>query len=281
MAAEPKTLPLEFWGLALSIALATFGAWGWLHQAGVWTGEMSPASPGYALLAVLCVIVQIASNQVAAAARRTRERKLHGSHRWSVRLMLAGGAFNAVNIHHAWECTGMFPPLWPLSIETTLANIPILALSIVLAVFEPALYWIHDALLSHDAKARDAEMKAAVERASVADQASGARRLEAWGAAALASAGASAMVMPAAANAPVEHVEPYGRTIDLPRHNRRVEPADKERVLALLLETDVMGERRHELQEIARRTGLSRYQVRRIKQEYERALVSAGETAAA
>lgn len=106
-----EPLPLEACGRALSIALALFGAWAWPTAAGVFTAEadMGAHTPGFVLLAVLAVIVQFAANNAAAAARRAGEIELHGSKRWSVRLVAIGGLFNAFNTHHAWEMTGLAP----------------------------------------------------------------------------------------------------------------------------------------------------------------------------
>lgn len=143
---DQKPLPLEQCGLALSWTLAVFGGWAWLMSAGLWTGELTAKSPGFVLLAALSVVLQIASNYSAAAARRARALELTESFNWAVRLMIAGGAYNAFSLHHAWMATGLIPELFPLTVESMAANAPILFLSLVLAFFEPALYWIDEAL---------------------------------------------------------------------------------------------------------------------------------------
>lgn len=143
---DQKPLPLEQCGLALSWTLAVFGGWAWLLSAGLWTGELTAKSPGFVLLAALSVVLQIASNYSAAAARRARALGLTESFNWAVRLMIAGGAYNAFSLHHAWMATGLIPELFPLTVESMAANAPILFLSLTLAFFEPALYWIDEAL---------------------------------------------------------------------------------------------------------------------------------------
>lgn len=157
---ELDPLPLELCGWALSASLAAFGGWAWLLSAGVWTSEITAASAGYILLAGLSLVLQVCSNFAAAAARRARAMKLHKSYEWSVRMMMCGAFYNAFSVHHAWEATGLMSPMFPLSIETAFANAPLLLLAGVLAFFEPALYWVGEALRG-EAKTRQAKAQAA------------------------------------------------------------------------------------------------------------------------
>jgi hypothetical protein len=147
-------LPLERIGLALSWTLAIFGAWGWLFAAGVWTGDVTARSAGFVLLAVLAIVVQIASNYAAAAARRARTWELWGSHRWAVALMVCGGLFNAYSLHHAWEVTGAVPPMTQLTLAAAIAAAPVLLISLGVSMFEPAIYWINEALAAEGAARR-------------------------------------------------------------------------------------------------------------------------------
>jgi hypothetical protein len=275
-----KPLPLEACGLALSWSLALFGAWAWLLAGGALTGELTMASAGYILLAVLCVVVQIASNYAAAAARRARALKLPGSHAWAVRLMMAGGAFNAFNAHHAWETTGLVPPIWPMSPEAFMANLPVLALSIVLAMYEPALYWIDEALKGeasarkaladedalNQARARDQGPRPAEDNVETLDaqrRRSGRRALGGAAAAILMAAGGSAALPPPAHANAADTTRPV---------DRPVRPADpvarakaEERALAMLMD----GDWSHRA--IERETGLHRDTIKRLAATIERA----------
>lgn len=147
-------LPLERIGLALSWTLAIFGAWGWIFAAGVWTGDVTARSAGFVLLAVLAIVVQIASNYAAAAARRARTWELWGSHKWAVALMVCGGLFNAYSLHHAWEITGAVPPITELTLAAAIAAAPVLLISLGVSMFEPAIYWINEALAAEGAARR-------------------------------------------------------------------------------------------------------------------------------
>lgn len=142
-AAEHELKPLPLWqtGIALSGAIATFGAWAWLQKADVWTLTTTSVSAGYILLATLSVVLQVASNLAAAAARRARSFGLTRSFQWSVALMTAGAAYNAFSFHNALEVCGMIGPDADASMKLVLTII-----SIGVAGYEPAIYWIDEAL---------------------------------------------------------------------------------------------------------------------------------------
>lgn len=158
---ELQRLPLQECAYALSVVLAAFAAWAWLASAGLWalifgTGELAPQAAGYVLLAALSFIVQIAANVAAAAARQAQAAKLPREFERARVLMILGGAYNAVSLHHAFEMVGFLAGdmallIWPLAGA--------------LAFYEPAQYWIDEAL----AGAR-AERKARIEAAERAER---------------------------------------------------------------------------------------------------------------
>ncbi|MCL4715439.1 MAG: hypothetical protein KJZ75_11060 [Hyphomonadaceae bacterium] len=140
---ELQRLPLQECAYALSIALACFAAWAWLSSAGVWAalyglrGALSAATPGFVLLAVLSFIIQIAANVAAAAARQAQAANLPKEFERARTLMLLGGAYNAVSLHHAFTLVGFLSGdmallIWPLAGA--------------LAFYEPAQYWVDEAL---------------------------------------------------------------------------------------------------------------------------------------
>lgn len=266
-----KPLPLELVGRVLSLCLAVFGAWAWLLSAGFWTGAVSAQSAGFVLLAVLSVVLQIASNYAAAAARRASAYQLAASYRWAIGLMLAGGAYNAFSLHHAWEATGLVGPLLPLTAESVVANGPIAVLSIALAGFEPAIYWIDEALRA-EASARQAQAESAAAERRAERLASQTARPEemravfgrptlveigraAAGVALVAAGGAA--VPGALAAPPVEQHEPRGRAGE--PIARPVDPLEREKIeeeaLALLMRGDFSQ------RAVAGKTGLSRHAV--------------------
>lgn len=138
---ELKPLPLWQTGVALSGAIAIFGAWAWLEKAGVWSLTVTSKSAGFILFAALSVILQVASNFAAAAARRARSFGLRRSFQWAVGLMSMGGAYNAFSFHSALEVCGMLGP----DADGMLQFVLIL-ISVGVAGYEPALYWIDEAL---------------------------------------------------------------------------------------------------------------------------------------
>lgn len=153
---ELKRLPLQECAYALSIALACFAAWAWLASAGVWAaafgaGSLSDQAAGFVLLAVLSFIVQIAANVAAAAARQALAYKLAKEFERARGLMILGGAFNAVSLHHAFDLVGFLAGDW-----AWLAW----ALAVSLAFYEPAQYWIDEAL-AHERELRRARQEAA------------------------------------------------------------------------------------------------------------------------
>lgn len=140
---ELQRLPLQECAYALSVALAMFAAWAWLSSAGVWaamTGlrdAMAPQAAGFILLAALSFIVQIAANVAAAAARQAQHAGLPKEFERARVLMILGGAYNAVSLHHAFALVGFMTGdmaflIWPLAGA--------------LAFYEPAQYWIDEAL---------------------------------------------------------------------------------------------------------------------------------------
>lgn len=167
---ELQRLPLQECAYALSIALAAFAAWAWLSSAGVWaafsgSGDLAPQAAGFILLAALSFIVQIAANVAAAAARQAQACKLPKEFDRARALMFLGGAFNAVSLHHAFELVGFL---------TGDMAFLIWALAGALAFYEPAQYWIDEAL-AHERELRKARAEAAYE----AKQAERLSRLEA------------------------------------------------------------------------------------------------------
>jgi hypothetical protein len=152
---ELKRLPLQECAYALSIALACFAAWAWLASAGLWVwiagaGSLTPQAAGFVLLAALSFIVQIAANVAAAAARQAQSAKLPAEFERARVLMILGGAYNAVSLHHAFSLVGFLSGdmallIWPLAGA--------------LAFYEPAQYWIDEAL-AHERDARKARADA-------------------------------------------------------------------------------------------------------------------------
>lgn len=169
---ELQRLPLQECAYALSIALAAFAAWAWLASAGVWVaifaaGELAPQAAGFILLAALSFIVQIAANVAAAAARQAQAAKLPKEFDRARVLMFLGGAYNAVSLHHAFELVGFLSGdmaflIWPLAGA--------------LAFYEPAQYWIDEAL-AHERNDRKAKREAA-EQAAADARAERSRRLD-------------------------------------------------------------------------------------------------------
>lgn len=164
IASEPELerLPLQECAYALSIALACFAAWAWFASAGVWAaigaGSLAPLVPqaaGFILLAVLSFIVQIAANVAAAAARQAQTYKLPNEFQRARVLMILGGAFNAVSLHHAFTLVGFLTGDFAFLVW---------ALAGALAFYEPAQYWIDEAL-AHERAGRAAKRDAA-ERAA-------------------------------------------------------------------------------------------------------------------
>lgn len=158
---ELQRLPLQECAYALSVALAAFAAWAWLSSAGVWAalgglrGALAPQAAGFILLAALSFIVQIAANVAAAAARQAQACKLPKEFERARTLMLLGGAYNAVSLHHAFSLVGFLSGdmallIWPLAGA--------------LAFYEPAQYWIDEAL-AHERADRKAKRDAAEQAA--------------------------------------------------------------------------------------------------------------------
>lgn len=153
---ELDRVPLRECAYALSLVLAVFAAWAWLESGGIWawgagTGEPAPQAAGFVLLAVLSFIVQIAANIAAAAARQAQAAKLGNEFFRARVLMLLGGAYNAVSLHHAFELVGFLAGDWaPLA----------WGLAVSLAFYEPAQYWIDEAL-AHVRAERIAKREAA------------------------------------------------------------------------------------------------------------------------
>lgn len=169
---ELQRLPLQECAYALSIALAAFAAWAWLASAGVWAamfgaGELAPQAAGFILLAALSFIVQIAANVAAAAARQAQACKLPKEFDRARALMFLGGAYNAFSLHHAFEMVGF------LSGAAALLTIP---MACALAFYEPAQYWIDEAL-AHERNDRKAKRDAA-EQAAADARAERNRRLD-------------------------------------------------------------------------------------------------------
>lgn len=168
---ELQRLPLQECAYALSVVLAAFAAWAWLSSAGVWAalsglrGALSAQTAGFVLLAALSFIVQIAANVAAAAARQAQAANLPKEFERARVLMLLGGAYNAFSLHHAFTMVGF------LSGDAALLTIPLAA---ALAFYEPAQYWVDEAL----AHAR-AERKARADAVWEAKQEDRRRRLEA------------------------------------------------------------------------------------------------------
>lgn len=169
---ELQRLPLQECAYALSVALAAFAAWAWLASAGVWaafsgTGDLAPQAAGFILLAALSFIVQIAANVAAAAARQAQACKLPKEFERARVLMILGGAYNAVSLHHAFSLVGFLSGdmallIWPLAGA--------------LAFYEPAQYWIDEAL-AHEREHRKAKRDAA-EQAAADARAERMRRLD-------------------------------------------------------------------------------------------------------
>jgi hypothetical protein len=159
---ELQRLPLQECAYALSIALAAFAAWAWLSSAGVWAalsglrGALAPQAAGFILLAALSFIVQIAANVAAAAARQAQATNLPKECERARVLMILGGAYNAVSRHHAFSLVGFLSGdmallIWPLAGA--------------LAFYEPAQYWIDEAL-AHERADRKAKRDAAEQAAA-------------------------------------------------------------------------------------------------------------------
>ena len=237
---ELQRLPLQECAYALSVALAAFAAWAWLSSAGVWAAmsglrdALSPQAAGFILLAVLSFIVQIAANVAAAAARQAQACRLPKEFERARSLMLLGGAYNAVSLHHAFALVGFLSGdmallIWPLAGA--------------LAFYEPAQYWIDEAL----AGAR-AERRAAIEAAERAERDAirarqdrlDAKRFEQGNvthlgrkAAALAGAGAAAFSGQAAASEPFQGIDPP--KVDAPYTQRDHAGADARVAQAMAL----------------------------------------------
>lgn len=277
--------PLPLWecGIALSSALAIFGAWAWLTSSGLWDGAVTSASAGYILLSALSVVLQLASNVAAAAARRARAYGLQGSFCWAVGLMTAGASYNAFSVHHAWEVTGLIS-----TDADALFALLIIVLSVVLAGFEPALYWIDEALKGEASSRRAAFVSSISTRTSQRineiakiehepapvtslDQARSRRSgFGAAGAAALFAATGAAVLAPIQPVAAASS-EPASKAGD-----RIVRPADpiararaEEAALALLVDGDASYRR------IERETGLHRDTIKRLAATIERAEIAA------
>jgi hypothetical protein len=162
---ELKRLPLQECAYALSIALACFAAWAWLASAGAWAAlvawdgsKFTPQAAGFILLAALSFIVQIAANVAAAAARQAQATNLPKEFERARTLMILGGAYNAVSLHNAFSLVGF------LSGEPVLGFLPpellVWPIAAALAFYEPAQYWIDEAL-AHERDARKARAEAA------------------------------------------------------------------------------------------------------------------------
>lgn len=212
---ELQRLPLQECAYALSIALAAFAAWAWLSSAGVWAamgglrGALAPQAAGFILLAALSFIVQIAANVAAAAARQAQAAGLPKEFERARVLMILGGAYNAVSLHHAFSLVGFLSGdmallIWPLAGA--------------LAFYEPAQYWIDEALAGARAerKARaDAAERAERDAIRQRQERLEARRTEqanvtplARKAALVAGAGATALTGQAAASEPFQGIDP-------------------------------------------------------------------------
>lgn len=162
---ELEPLPLWQTGVALSSAIAIFGTWAWLEKAGVWTHVVTSKSAGFILFAALSVILQASSNFAAAAARRARSFGLHRSFQWAVGLMTMGGAYNAFSFHNALDVCGMLGPDADAFLQVVL-----FVISIGIAGYEPALYWIDEALRAESDERHKA--KIAAEDKRILDEAS-------------------------------------------------------------------------------------------------------------
>lgn len=224
---ELKRLPLQECAYALSVALAAFAAWAWLSSAGVWAalgglrGALAPQAAGFILLAALSFIVQIAANVAAAAARQAQTAGLPKEFERARVLMILGGAYNAVSLHHAFALVGFLAGdmallIWPLAGA--------------LAFYEPAQYWIDEALAGarSERKARaDVAERAALEAIRARQERIDARRHEpsnvtllARKAAIVAGAGATALSGQAAASEPLQAIDPQNNdaVVEAPAH---------------------------------------------------------------
>lgn len=212
---ELQRLPLQECAYALSVALAAFAAWAWLSSAGVWAAlyglrdALSEQTPGFVLLAALSFIVQIAANVAAAAARQAQAANLPKEFERARMLMILGGAYNAVSLHHAFTLVGFLSGdmallIWPLAGA--------------LAFYEPAQYWIDEALAgaraerkakieAHDRAERDA-IRARQDKLDARRHEQGNVTHIGRRTAAVAGAGATVLTGAAAASEPYQGVDP-------------------------------------------------------------------------
>lgn len=162
--AEIEPVPLEKCGYALSLVLGAFAAIAWLARGGVWeaigaafTGRditsLSQMTMLFVVLAILSVVVQFSSNVATAAARQALAfggPDARADFDKARLLMIAGGAFNAVSLHHAIQFSGFLGDDLTAEIVSWIAGG-------VLAFYEPGQYWVGASL----------NVKAAERRASI------------------------------------------------------------------------------------------------------------------
>lgn len=149
----PPLLPC---GIALSVILGIFAVIGWLLSGRIITpdgfGEITPQSAVPALYAGLAVVMQITAAISAVAARWARGFNLDGSERWAIRVVGAGGLWNAYSLHNAFEMALPEDAGW-------FAQAVAWAVSVAVAFVEIAIYWIDDALKG-EVKSRQAAAEA-------------------------------------------------------------------------------------------------------------------------
>jgi hypothetical protein len=130
--------------VALSVAIASFGAWGWLTQYGLLPAKFAVVAGG-ALMAGVCLVAQGVCNNMAVEARRARAVGLKYSSRAAGLVALGFGAVSAMGLHHGWRIAvavapamGVAPP--PDWLTTSLF--------VFVACGEPISFWIVEAVKS-------------------------------------------------------------------------------------------------------------------------------------
>ena len=146
----PPLLPC---GIALSVALGAFAVYGWLLTGHIlpWpgVGALSASSGVYALYAALAIILQVTAAVAAMAARWARGFELVGSEAWAVRVVVAGGLWNAYSLHNAFEQSlGLDAEWFPVLMGWIVSG--------AVAFIEIAVYWIAETLESEVAARRRA-----------------------------------------------------------------------------------------------------------------------------
>ena len=244
-------IPILACGLALSSVLAVFSAWGWLSDPGI------RAAP---VFAALSLVVQIAANLAAAAARRARVLGLVGSFRWAVAICVALGGYNAFSLHHAFVTAGAIGP------DAGAVGALVAALTVVLVVAEQPLYWIDEALKG---EAREAPPLAA--------------NTEVHGLALRAVGGSALAAMSAAAEPPAviqrqdwtqqqrpAPSSPLKLEAPTPTHALKLDGVSRERALALLRDRNPgTGKPRTSQDAIAAEVGIPRYWVRKLWEQVQ------------